>query len=198
MITLKDHQQAIVALLANQQAIPASSARLAHALHDTIAYITGTATAEALNHHAEKLRPRPEATSPGLNELAVAGGTTPAEVAHLRNQVKQFKGNREHYRNTVADLAAEKAALQARIDVLEAREHNASVMQREIERAAVDAHTHGSGWIRVATVHDEIQLQRVDPQEISITYVCRHSSWEEVFPGSRVCCDCGATIQDGE
>lgn len=36
MATLKDHQKAMVDLLANGSAIPASAARLAHALHDVL------------------------------------------------------------------------------------------------------------------------------------------------------------------
>lgn len=36
MATLKDHQNAMVDLLANGSAIPASAARLAHALHDVL------------------------------------------------------------------------------------------------------------------------------------------------------------------
>ncbi|EIW2617782.1 hypothetical protein KNE10_003612 [Salmonella enterica] len=41
MATLKDHQQAMVDLLANGSGIPASASRLAHAMHDVLSAILG-------------------------------------------------------------------------------------------------------------------------------------------------------------
>lgn len=70
MATLKDHQQAMIDLLASGSGIPASASRLAHAMHDLIdymwAYERGPLTSQEI-----KLALR-DATTPGLNDKALA------------------------------------------------------------------------------------------------------------------------------
>lgn len=67
MTSLKDHQATMVSMLASGTAIPTSAIRLAHALHDVLAYINDTNAAPEA--HTER---RTEATTPGLNDAALA------------------------------------------------------------------------------------------------------------------------------
>lgn len=112
MATLKEHQAAMVDLLANGSGIPASASRLAHAMHDVLATIDAELTeyrkrvnmADAMvRAHAD----RPDATTPGLNDKALskrekalktdspAKWPTPAEqrVKELENTIRQLKAN---------------------------------------------------------------------------------------------------------
>lgn len=67
MTTLKEHQAAMVNLLASGSGIPASASRLAHALHDVLALITTQPVAAVA--HTER---RGDATTPGLNDKLLA------------------------------------------------------------------------------------------------------------------------------
>lgn len=112
MATLKEHQAAMVDLLANGSAIPASASRLAHAMHDVlkaldtelINYRNRIDIADgAISAFADRL----DATTPGLNDKALAEDIkalqvdspakwpTPAEqrIKELENTIKQLKGN---------------------------------------------------------------------------------------------------------
>lgn len=103
MATLKEHQAAMVDLLANGSGIPASASRLAHAMHDVIQELLGEVPVERLL--LAKLRE--DATTPGLNDKAIskrekalktdspAKWPTPAEqrVKELENTIRQLKAN---------------------------------------------------------------------------------------------------------
>lgn len=122
MATLKEHQAAMVDLLANGSGIPASASRLAHAMHDLIALVNSGAVirvAETLDLGDLKSVIRAvEATSPGLNDKALskrekalktdspAKWPTPAEqrVKELENTIRQLKANLVHERACVAEL----------------------------------------------------------------------------------------------
>ncbi len=65
-LTLKDHRDAMVAMLANGNC-PTSAARLAHAMHDVLSYLQNEP--EAPVSHSER---REEATTPGLNDKLLA------------------------------------------------------------------------------------------------------------------------------
>lgn len=104
MATLKEHQAAMVGLLANGSGIPASASRLAHAMHDVLKY---------LEDRVYQLPPEfvvsgvNDATTPGLNDKALskrekalktdspAKWPTPAEqrVKELENTIRQLKAN---------------------------------------------------------------------------------------------------------
>lgn len=108
MATLKEHQAAMVDLLANGSGIPASASRLAHAMHDVLAAILSEpdlitkAVAES-----KAIRRAIAETTPGLNEKALskrgkalktdspAKWPTPAEqrVKELENTIRQLKAN---------------------------------------------------------------------------------------------------------
>lgn len=122
MATLKEHQAAMVDLLANGSGITASASRLAHAMHDLIALVNSGAVirvAETLDLGDLKSVIRAvEATSPGLNDKALskrekalktdspAKWPTPAEqrVKELENTIRQLKANLVHERACVAEL----------------------------------------------------------------------------------------------
>lgn len=104
MATLKEHQAAMVDLLANGSGIPASASRLAHAVFDILGkMLDGT---DPVHESMERFL-REEATTPGLNDKALskrekalktdsqAKWPTPAEqrVKELENTIKQLKAN---------------------------------------------------------------------------------------------------------
>lgn len=127
MATLKDHQQAMVDLLASGSGIPASASRLAHAMHDVLSLLTtGSYVSGELHLTAYK---KPDATTPGLNDKALAGDieacrpkTTPAErrVKELENTVKQLRASNANMRSGLAKLQAELAQSQYETSIAKA------------------------------------------------------------------------------
>lgn len=117
MATLKEHQAAMVDLLANGSGIPASASRLAHAMHDVIQELLGEVPVERLL----LARLREDATTPGLNDKALsrrekalktdspAKGPTPAEqrVKELENTIKQLRDSNKVLRAERDELRAE-------------------------------------------------------------------------------------------
>lgn len=103
MATLKEHQAAMVDLLANGSGIPASASRLAHAMHDVLSVLaSGRISTESV---AQLMRN--DTTTPGLNDKALskrekalktdspAKWPTHAEqrVKELENTIRQLKAN---------------------------------------------------------------------------------------------------------
>lgn len=164
MSTLKEHQAAMVDLLANGSGIPASASRLAHAMHDVIQEILGEVPVERLL--LAKLRN--DATTPGLNDKALskrekamktdspAKWPTPAEqrVKELENTCTQLRKQSAKYRATIAGQK-------------EHIEH----LQFELEKLRM--------------LPEQAGFRREDIQ------VCEHDSWEDVAHGDKRCCDCG-------
>ena len=71
MATLKEHQAAMVNLLANGSGIPASASRLAHAMHDVLsAMLSEPDLITKATGEARALRI--DATTPGLNDKALS------------------------------------------------------------------------------------------------------------------------------
>lgn len=119
MATLKEHQAAMVDLLANGSGIPASASRLAHAMHDVLSAILSEPddTFEAVFER------RKQETTPGLNDKALtkrekalktdspAKWPTPAEqrVKELENTIRQLKANN-------AKLKADKCELEDQVE----------------------------------------------------------------------------------
>lgn len=119
MTTLKEHQAAMVNLLASGSGIPASASRLAHALHDVLALITTQPVAATA--HTER---RSDATTPGLNDKllaldveAVRPSTSIAtpRIKQLENTCSQLRENLRTERLRVAELVAVVGALQEEI-----------------------------------------------------------------------------------
>lgn len=119
MATLKEHQAAMVDLLANGSGIPASASRLAHAMHDVLVYLSdGRNVPLSSITGVEYVEYKQDATTPGLNDKALskrekalktdspAKWPTPAEqrVKELENTIRQLKANLVHERACVAEL----------------------------------------------------------------------------------------------
>lgn len=124
MATLKEHQAAMVDLLATGSGIPASASRLAHAMHDVLAAVMQQVTEDVMQQSRDfALRISNDATTPGLNDKALskrekalktdslAKWPTPAEqrVKELENTVKQLKANN-------AKLRADKCELEDQVE----------------------------------------------------------------------------------
>lgn len=111
MAPLKDHQAAMVELLAHGTAIPASATRLAHALHDVLAVLTDKPV--AAEAHTER---RSDATTSGLNDAALAydlAAVRPAEsnktyIRELESLLKQRDNTIRQLKARVADLVIER------------------------------------------------------------------------------------------
>lgn len=85
MATLKDHQQAMVDLLASGSGIPASASRLAHAMHDVLGILLLQSAARENSTDIRALFGLDDATTPGLNDKALA-----ADVEACRPKVTRF------------------------------------------------------------------------------------------------------------
>ena len=138
MATLKEHQAAMVNLLANGSGIPASASRLAHAMHDVLATMSGapvevhlpakvynkdmranvlrfSEVVEALTEagcavvHADGYRA--DATTPGLNDKAISK----REKALKTDSPAKWPTPAEHrvkeLENTIRQLKANNAKL---------------------------------------------------------------------------------------
>lgn len=133
MATLKEHQAAMVDLLANGSGIPASASRLAHAMHDVLSAMQKQIEMRAaLPVELWPILDRVDATTPGLNDKALskrekalktdspAKWPTPAEqrVKELENTIKQLKANNAKLKAESARLREANDALREYRDVL--------------------------------------------------------------------------------
>lgn len=123
MATLKDHQQAMVDLLASGSGIPASASRLAHAMHDVLAY---------LGERVYQLHPEfvitglNDATTPGLNDKALAADVEACQIkltgaggrpkADLFDRARAAERRVKELENTVKQLRASNAELRVKLD----------------------------------------------------------------------------------
>lgn len=119
MTTLKEHQAAMVNLLASGSGIPASASRLAHALHDVLALLNTQPVAAVA--HVER---RSDATTPGLNDKLLAldvGAVRPAHsspaprIKQLENTIRQLKSRVE---TLVQERDEARSGLQLSLDKL--------------------------------------------------------------------------------
>lgn len=103
MTTLKQHQEAMVQLLANGSGIPASASRLAHAMHDVLSLLTTEQLVEAADWRCL------DATTPGLNDRALAEdikSVRPKQVS-AEQRVKQLENTVKQLRETNSRLRRE-------------------------------------------------------------------------------------------
>ncbi|QBJ03996.1 hypothetical protein PSDA2_00007 [Salmonella phage PSDA-2] len=113
MATLKDHQQAMVDLLASGSGIPASASRLAHAMHDVLSAMLGDKKESFAEEMTRLCNERIEATTPGLNDKALAADV---EVFRPKQEIKESLLRAKERRikgldNTVRQLRASNAKL---------------------------------------------------------------------------------------
>ena len=141
MATLKEHQAAMVDLLANGSGIPASASRLAHAMHDVLSVILSEPDliTKAIVE-SKAIRRAIAETTPGLNDKAIskrekalktdspAKWPTPAEqrVKELENTCTQLRKQSAKYRATIAGMKADIDSLKA---LVFAYEHGAEPEQ---------------------------------------------------------------------
>lgn len=113
MATLKQHQAAMVNLLANGTAIPASAVRLAHALHDVLSHINGAENAPEA--HTER---RSDATTPGLNDALLAADVQAVEPKQqpLEYLLKQRDNTIRQLRESNAKLRRDKSELEDQME----------------------------------------------------------------------------------
>lgn len=109
MATLKEHQAAMVDLLANGSGIPAFASRLAHAMHDVLTHLGQF----ILQQQAQQDRRiaelvRDEATIPGLNDKAIS-----KRVKELENICTQLSKQSAKYLATIAGMKADIDSLKA-------------------------------------------------------------------------------------
>lgn len=122
MATLKEHQAAMVELLANGSGIPASASRLAHAMHDVLDVLANSDLMQFVQKEQIRVRELNDATTPGLNDRALskrekvlktdspAKWPTPAEqrVKELENTIRQLKANNAKLKKDIQDLRGSK------------------------------------------------------------------------------------------
>ncbi|EEH8063296.1 hypothetical protein G3R67_003436 [Salmonella enterica subsp. enterica serovar Agona] len=113
MATLKDHQQAMVDLLASGSGIPASASRLAHAMHDVLSAMLGDKKESFAEEMTRLCNERIEATTPGLNDKALDADV---EVCRPKQEIKESMLRAKERRikeleNTVRQLRASNAKL---------------------------------------------------------------------------------------
>ena len=203
MATLKEHQAAMVDLLANGSGIPASASRLAHAMHDLIAIVMLQSAARENAADIRALFGEDDATTPGLNDKALskrektlktdspAKWPTPAEqrVKELENTIRQLKANLAHERACVAELrgfleSAKKTETKLRQEIYNVEQHR-DALRADLKRT--DAHVADL----ISRLPEHAGCRKED------TRVCEHI-WipgEDVGrpKGYYVCSKCGAT-----
>lgn len=121
MKTLKDHQAAMVSMLASGTAIPTSAIRLAHALHDVLAYLNNTNAAPVA--HTER---RIDATTTGLNDALLAAdvqAVKPKQQHSLESLLKQRDNTIRQLKGRVAMLRGENEALVQKVLNLQNKFH---------------------------------------------------------------------------
>lgn len=141
MATLKEHQAAMVDLLANGSGIPASASRLAHAMHDVLLIVNNLPFVRPVVECGEGGLPerpflkRNDSTTPGLNDKALskpqkalktdspAKWPTPAEqrVKELENTIRQLRANNAKLKAEVACQINNRDMYKARCESLEAQ-----------------------------------------------------------------------------
>ncbi|MER3091556.1 hypothetical protein [Salmonella enterica] len=132
MATLKDHQQAMVDLLASGSGIPASASRLAHAMHDVLSAMLGNRKESFAEEMTRLCNERIEATTPGLNDKALAADV---EACRPKQEIKESLLRAKERRvkeleNTVRQLRASNAKLRAELD------HSRTLFESGFKRCA--------------------------------------------------------------
>ncbi|HAT4910181.1 TPA: hypothetical protein ACITHQ_001186 [Salmonella enterica subsp. enterica serovar Saintpaul] len=131
MATLKDHQQAMVDLLASGSGIPASASRLAHAMHDVLSAMLGDKKESFAEEMTRLCNERIEATTPGLNDKALAADV---EVFRPKQEIKESLLRAKERRvkeleNTCGQLRNNLRVERAKVEELEAA---VSLLQKEL------------------------------------------------------------------
>lgn len=129
MATLKDHQRAMVDLLASGSGIPASASRLAHAMHDVVDVLIAAFPNVPLSPDVPQGPKRIDATTPGLNDKALAADVEACQIkltgaggrpkADLFERARAAERRVKELENTVNQLRASNAKLRQEKAMLE-------------------------------------------------------------------------------
>jgi len=121
MTRLKDHQAAMVELLAHGSALSASGARMAHALHDVLALLNDRP--EAPVAHTER---RSDSTTSGLNDALLASDVAAVRPANsvntyireLEQLIKRRDNTIRQLKHRVASLKSDNANFESQLDAV--------------------------------------------------------------------------------
>lgn len=154
MATLKDHQQAMVDLLASGSGIPASASRLAHAMHDVLtilqlqsaARMTNRLLSDESNYGLNNLLLKAGATTPGLNDKALAADVEacrPKDTMFDRaraaeRRVKELENTVKQLKESSAELKTAKQAAEGTVYELEGKLKETEQFWRKYEWAYID------------------------------------------------------------
>lgn len=180
MVTLKDHQQAMVDLLASGSGIPASASRLAHAMHDVLSAILAEPDLMAKAIQESKAI-RMAYTTPGLNDKALAADVETCQIKLTGAGAKPK-----------ADLFDRSVAAERRVKELEntVRQLRASNAKLRIERDnAKDTVNVMSQAYQVTLESEQAGCRKDDTQ------VCEHTHAEyRNHNRELICLSCGKDI----
>ena len=185
MATLKEHQAAMVDLLANGSGITASASRLAHAMHDLINvlyvafpnlpqtkdedWVNGRGTSLGLTPEVElnikDIIRAVEANSPGLNDKALSKPQKALKTDSPAKWPTPAEQRVKELENTIRQLKAQRAKDKAVIEELRGFLHEAQDVRKSLQEQA--------------------GCRKCDTQP------CEHHNVERIG-GELICCDCGA------
>lgn len=146
MATLKEHQAAMVDLLANGSGIPASASRLAHAMHDVLDVLANSDLMQFVQKEQIRVRELNDATTPGLNDKALS-----KRVKELTNTCTQLRKQSAKYRATIAGMKADIDSLKALVFAYEhgaepeqagGRKEDTQVCDHDWVKHGFDAHSY--------------------------------------------------------
>lgn len=189
MATLKDHQQAMVNLLASGSGIPASAARLAHAMHDVVDMLIAAFPNVPLSPDVPQGPKRIDATTPGLNDRALA-----ADVEACRPKVTRFNVDIK-----LADMDEVKMTLQNMPSHLDGARDSQRAAERRVKelentvkqlRASTAEFKNRLSLLREQRDSAELRLNRQNEQA-----GCRKDDTQlEDLNEVRICSKCGADL----
>lgn len=125
MTTLKEHQAAMVDLLANGSGIPASASRLAHAMHDVLEQMTnamGSFSQIDMTPVSRAIRVMSildDATTPGLNEKALSKPVATLKTDSPAKWPASAESRIKELENTIRQLRGSNKVLRYRLDCAE-------------------------------------------------------------------------------
>ncbi len=207
MATLKEHQAAMVQLLANGSGIPASASRLAHAMHDVLKaldvelcdYRNRIDTADkAVDAFAKRI----DATTPGLNDKALAADVEACRKPEVSDSLLKRRERRiKELENTVNQLRASNAEFKAAKQDAEGKVYELQERLTETERMWRD-----SDSLRIEKTHllkleqsTVRQLQEQLAEQAGCrkddTQVCEHSYTINMHNKTLECGRCGDTTR---
>lgn len=188
MATLKEHQAAMVDLLANGSGIPASASRLAHAVHDLInvLYVAfpnlpQTKDEDWINGRETRLTVTPditldikdiiravEANSPGLNDKALSKREKVLKTDSPAKWPTPAEQRVKELENTIRQLKANNAKLRQEL------EQSRKLFESGFKRCG-----------QTTLLLEQAGCRKYDTQP------CEHHNVERIG-GELICCDCGA------